>query len=176
MSGRPCLDLLGTLKWRRRDESEEQLTAPVDLARWAVAAGLVDAPMSVTAKGLRDAIALRESTYRVVLERIGGGRLDIDAVEFLNGVSQGKPLIPKLGADSTVSRAGSSAQLLATLGADALDLLGSPNIGRVRECGDPDCTRLFLDQSRGRPRRWCGMSECGNRAKVDAYRHRQQIT
>jgi predicted RNA-binding Zn ribbon-like protein len=57
----------------------------------------------------------------------------------------------------------------------AADLVTSPDVGRIRECGAPDCNWLFLDHSRGGRRKWCDMSTCGNRAKARRYyeRHRQ---
>jgi predicted RNA-binding Zn ribbon-like protein len=42
----------------------------------------------------------------------------------------------------------------------------------VKACEGPTCTLFFLDQTRGRARRWCSMAICGNRAKQAAHRHR----
>ena len=40
----------------------------------------------------------------------------------------------------------------------------------IRLCeGDP-CGGFFIDQSRSKPRRWCAMDSCGNRAKVNRHR------
>ncbi|MBF8191464.1 CGNR zinc finger domain-containing protein [Nonomuraea sp. K274] len=44
---------------------------------------------------------------------------------------------------------------------------------RVRECARPECTRIFVDRSRGGKRQWCGMEECGNRIKAANYRSRK---
>jgi predicted RNA-binding Zn ribbon-like protein len=64
-------------------------------------------------------------------------------------------------------------QVLSSLAADALELLADPTaMERLRECENADCTRLYVDTSRGRTRRWCGMSGCGNRAKVARFRER----
>jgi predicted RNA-binding Zn ribbon-like protein len=57
---------------------------------------------------------------------------------------------------------------------DAADLLSSELLDRVKECGGPDCSWLFLDESRNRSRRWCEMSECGNRAKQRRYQRRHK--
>jgi predicted RNA-binding Zn ribbon-like protein len=48
----------------------------------------------------------------------------------------------------------------------AADLLVSDELKRVKKCGDPACGWLFLDTSRNNSRRWCDMSDCGNRAKA----------
>jgi predicted RNA-binding Zn ribbon-like protein len=42
----------------------------------------------------------------------------------------------------------------------------------VRGCEGPTCTLYFVDRTRGRARRWCSMSACGNRAKQAAHRGR----
>jgi predicted RNA-binding Zn ribbon-like protein len=42
----------------------------------------------------------------------------------------------------------------------------------VKACKGPSCTLLFTDHTRGRARRWCSMSICGNRAKQAAHRER----
>jgi predicted RNA-binding Zn ribbon-like protein len=46
--------------------------------------------------------------------------------------------------------------------------LRSSELARLRECGR--CAALFLDHGRGRGRKWCRMSTCGNRAKADRFR------
>nr|WP_272918512.1 CGNR zinc finger domain-containing protein [Nocardiopsis alba] len=52
-------------------------------------------------------------------------------------------------------------------------MLADPEVA-LKECGRPDCTRLYLDRSRGARRTWCGMDECGNRVKAAAYRARRR--
>ena len=44
-------------------------------------------------------------------------------------------------------------------------------IGRCE--GDP-CGGFFLNTSRSKPRRWCSMESCGNRAKVRQFRSRME--
>jgi predicted RNA-binding Zn ribbon-like protein len=53
-----------------------------------------------------------------------------------------------------------------------LELLGGDEIRLVRECDGPSCTRLYVDSSRAGNRRWCSNTECGNQAKVAAFRRR----
>ncbi|WP_243286654.1 CGNR zinc finger domain-containing protein [Geothrix terrae] len=54
----------------------------------------------------------------------------------------------------------------------AADLLTAEEPAPVRECGGSQCTWLFLDLSRGRSRRWCSMTSCGNREKARRHYHR----
>lgn len=41
---------------------------------------------------------------------------------------------------------------------------------RLRHCGNPLCTWLFIDRSRNAGRVWCEMAVCGNRVKVGRHR------
>jgi predicted RNA-binding Zn ribbon-like protein len=43
---------------------------------------------------------------------------------------------------------------------------------RLKVCPADDCLWAFYDRSRNRSRTWCRMDECGNRAKVRAFRER----
>nr|AFV52115.1 hypothetical protein DUF1470 [Streptoalloteichus sp. ATCC 53650] len=45
---------------------------------------------------------------------------------------------------------------------------------RLRECEAVSCTRLFIDLSRNRSRRYCEGRNCGNRLHVAAYRARRR--
>ena len=62
------------------------------------------------------------------------------------------------------------AATLSLVARDAVDLVTSPAIERVRECADPTCGALFVDNSRPGKRRWCSMGACGNRAKKSTIR------
>ena len=54
----------------------------------------------------------------------------------------------------------------------AHDLLMSDAVERVRNC--ERCSWLFLDKGRGKPRRWCSMAACGNRAKAARHYAREK--
>jgi len=51
----------------------------------------------------------------------------------------------------------------------AADLLTSGEHERIKECASTTCEWVFLDRSRNRSRRWCDMSDCGNRAKARRF-------
>ncbi|MGW4894871.1 CGNR zinc finger domain-containing protein [Kitasatospora sp. NPDC004240] len=61
---------------------------------------------------------------------------------------------------------------LSAVARDAVLLVSGPLPGRVKECENPDCSLLFLDDSQARRRCWCSMGRCGNLAKVSGYRSR----
>jgi predicted RNA-binding Zn ribbon-like protein len=176
VSGRTCLDFAGTMKGRRRSAPEELLTRPQLLSAWALQAGLLDTDIEVTDDDLAAAIALREAIYRTVTARLEHRRPTPADVDLLNERARQRQLTPRLQRTGTARREGTASQLLASLAADLLDLLAGPDIDRVKRCANAACTRLYLDSSRARNRQWCGMSKCGNRAKVAAFRARQRAS
>jgi predicted RNA-binding Zn ribbon-like protein len=56
----------------------------------------------------------------------------------------------------------------------AADLLTSTDRERVKECASTTCEWVFLDRSRNHSRRWCDMSDCGNRAKARRFQARKR--
>ncbi|KAB2349050.1 CGNR zinc finger domain-containing protein [Actinomadura rudentiformis] len=168
VSGDPALDFAGTVR-HRRDDRTDQLATPADLARWTVEAGLLTTAPPADAAGLDTAVALREAIYRLAAG--AGGRHDRDLV---NRHAAAAPVTVGLTADGTVERTGDLPAALATLARSAVELLGGPDARDVKECEADPCTRLYLDTSRRRTRRWCDMRECGNRAKAAAFRARHR--
>ncbi|WP_063813605.1 CGNR zinc finger domain-containing protein [Herbidospora daliensis] len=173
VSGRRSLDFAGTRKWRHADTPEEQLLSPADLSRWVEAAGLLDVVPPFGESDLATAIDLREAVYRTASARLDGRRPEQADVTLLNDHARRPKLVPTLRPDGSTRRSGTPDELLATLAADLLDLLAAPVPGRVKRCANTECTRLYVDTSRAENRQWCGMSECGNRAKVRAFRQRR---
>jgi predicted RNA-binding Zn ribbon-like protein len=174
VSGRPGLDLVGTLKWRRRPQPEEQLDAPQRIGEWARGAKLVDELEAAAADDLEQTLAVREALYRTVTSALAGGRPTQRDRSLLNAAAAGLPVPATVTASARVRRRGTTGQLLTSVVLDAFDLLAGDQLELVRECEADECTRLFVDSSHGRTRRWCGMAECGNRAKVRAFRQRQE--
>ena len=175
VSGRQCLNFVGTLRYRD-SAREEQLTTPELLSDFAVQAGLLDAAIDVTGDDLAAAIELREAIYRIVIARLEDRRLQPADVGLLNERASQPRLTPRLLQTGATRRDGTASQLLASLAADLLDLLAATDIENVKRCADPGCTRLYLDASRAKNRQWCGMATCGNRAKVQAFRARQRAS
>jgi predicted RNA-binding Zn ribbon-like protein len=56
----------------------------------------------------------------------------------------------------------------------AADLLASDQLPYVRACFSKTCEWFFLDTSKNHHRRWCDMTTCGNRAKVQRFYTRQK--
>lgn len=174
IGGNLALDLLGTLKWRRT-EPIEGLRTPADAARWAVEAGLVTVRPAFTAADTEALRALRESIYRLVVAQWEGRPIPRADQAAVNAAAAGPRVLTRLvGLDAR--RTGTAAAIGAEVAVAAITLISGRHAGGgpyLRECERPDCTRLFLDRSRGRTRTWCGMSECGNRVKAAGYRARK---
>ncbi|WP_433172217.1 CGNR zinc finger domain-containing protein [Actinoallomurus sp. CA-150999] len=67
------------------------------------------------------------------------------------------------------------AEHLAAEGGIALAyVIAADELDRLRVCEAPDCSRVLVDLSRNRCRRYCDSRTCGNRMHVAAYRARQR--
>ncbi|MFB8765599.1 CGNR zinc finger domain-containing protein [Nocardiopsis alba] len=171
VSGDPALDLAGTVG-SRRNTPVDLLNTPSDLERWVASCeGLPDG-VAVDPEGLASALSLREAIYRLALDRIAERPFTPDDLAVLNAAAAGPPPTVELD-DEGVRVSGGLAQALAQVARGAIALLADPEAA-LKECGRPDCTRLYLDRSRGARRTWCGMDECGNRMKAAAYRARRR--
>jgi predicted RNA-binding Zn ribbon-like protein len=174
VGGRPSLDLVGTLRWRR-DDGEEQLVDTSAWRAWVAASGLMVSLVGpVDGPALSCVIDVRESLYRALTAVLDGRSVPRADLARLNTVAAGSAPDMRLDARGNVRRAGTVDQVLTALVRDALDVLGGADRARLRECVHPGCTRLFIDTSRAGTRRWCGMTECGNKAKVAAFRARRR--
>ena len=180
VGGRPCLDLVDTLGMRGVRDLE-RLSDGERLGQWLAEAGLAASPPPASEADVRHARALREAVYglvRCVLNRQHPSEHDAAVV---NQAAHKADLVPQLRVGDAAGTDGLTAAwhgtapvaaALSTIARDAIDLLSGPLAGRVKECENPDCTLVFLDDSQARRRRWCSMERCGNLAKVAKYRGR----
>ncbi|SEG91057.1 Conserved protein containing a Zn-ribbon-like motif, possibly RNA-binding [Nonomuraea solani] len=172
VSGNLGLDLAGTIG-RRRGGRVDLLAAPEDLARWTVAAGLLETPPAATDGDLAEAKALREAVYRLASAARTGERFEPADRGVLN-LAAGRPPAAVLLGERGVERAGDLRAALSSTARAAAELLGGPQAALIRECEADPCTRLYIDASHRRTRRWCDMRGCGNRAKAAAFRARRR--
>ncbi|WP_413798159.1 CGNR zinc finger domain-containing protein [Streptomyces iranensis] len=176
VSGRLCLDLAGTRLWRRSLHTE-LLNSPDDMRRWVRQAELLDDPGPVDARAFERLRRLREAVYTLATSWPPGDHPDADVGEVLAEVNEAARLpLPKhqLELSGRLTRTGSVDEVLGAVARDTVDLLSSAHFARMRECANPDCTRLFVDLSHSGARRWCGMAECGNKHKAASYRRRKK--
>ncbi|GAB3138076.1 CGNR zinc finger domain-containing protein [Amycolatopsis sp. NPDC004378] len=168
--GRPCLDLVNTLR-ARHDEGVELLTGPAALGEWLALAGFTTGEVRVTAGNVLAAKALREAVDRVLLAPDLPDSMDVDLV---NNAAASAPAPPPrlVVTDGRLRREVPApkdpvAAAFAALAADAIDLATSD--AAVRVCAADDCGLRFCDASPRRNRQWCSMARCGNRAKARAH-------
>jgi len=171
VSGDLALDFAGTVKYRDT-AAEETLRSPGRLGEWCVDAGVVDSAPPVSESEFARALAVREAIYRLARAEVTGGRRQQADIDVVNAAAAAAPVRLTLTRDG-LRKSGTAGAVTATIARTAAGLLGGPQASRIRECGDPPCTRLFLDTSRSGSRRWCDMTGCGNRAKVAGFRARR---
>lgn len=175
--GRPCIDLVNTLRDRHLD-GRELLIDPHALTEWLTRAGLLTTRDRASTDNLAAARQLREA-----IDRLGRGAGRVSDARILNHAAQAAPT-PWLRRErgryvratrSTAPAAPAVPTALAVLAVDAIDLVaaGTP----VRVCISHDCGVRFIDTSPQHNRQWCSMSRCGNRAKARAhYARRAEAT
>jgi len=173
VAGRPVLDFAATVA-ERHTTRVEHLRSAADLADWVEQAGLVDRRLRPDDGDLARAVGLREALFAVVSAVLDGTAVSPQDRALVNAAAAHPGPTLQLAADGAVRRTGDLDAVLAFLARDLLDLLGGPDRAALRRCADPACTRVFVDQSRGHRRRWCGMRGCGDRAKAAAYRQRRR--
>jgi len=146
---------------------------PATIAWWLVEAGLMPGGAEHSDGDLEWAATVLEALRARVLENMGA-EPDPATIDTLDAATAAIGLAPRFGAEGLVATAGgvmgAVGQVLAI--AFLADLDGSWT--RFKECGEPTCRSVFYDRSKNRSGRWCVMAECGNRAKVRAYRARER--
>ncbi|RCH70129.1 hypothetical protein DT019_01100 [Streptomyces sp. SDr-06] len=170
--GHPALDFAATLRARRSTRFEMFVT-PERLNAWYLKSGLVDAITPADGQDVREAQALRESLYRLITNRRLGEEFDREALAVVNGAARKVPVTPQLTVAGRHNEA-TPGQALATVARQAVELLSGADAPLLKECGNPECTRIYIDRSRGMRRQWCGMESCGNKIKAAAYRARKR--
>jgi predicted RNA-binding Zn ribbon-like protein len=175
-SGRLCLAFCATVgeRWRR---NFERLRQPDDLARWVGQAGLVAQAPIPGERVLVEARILREAIYRSVRTAMAGRSIGRDDRNEINRWAARPDLGPQLGSGRkrrVVAPAPVIEACLASVARDAVELLSSGDIERVRECAAKDCALLFFDQSRPGRRQWCADTACGARTRTARYRRRKE--
>ncbi|GES31539.1 ABATE domain-containing protein [Streptomyces angustmyceticus] len=171
VSGNPALDLVGTVE-SRRGAAADLLAAPADLEQWVRACDELPDQVTADAAGFASALRLREALYTLALDRMRNRRFTPAGLEIVNDVASAPALVVTLS-DAGVRLSGDLRATLAHLARSGIAVLADRH-AHLKECGRPDCTRLYLDRSRGARRSWCGMEACGNRVKAAAYRARRQ--
>ena len=196
--GTLALDLLNT--WRfNADQPLDLLQSPEDLIIWLTAAGLPDgadcAELSSSPPNRRilldEALWLRRDILLIVQSLVAGELPPPYTVDALNRIltESGTSFrldsltIPPEGDQeermegqlvlNVHEHISSVLGVLQPIALSTARIVTEANPTRIRQCASSNCMYWFLDTSKSGRRRWCSMSRCGNRAKVDKhYRQR----
>ncbi|MEO8910244.1 MAG: ABATE domain-containing protein [Gemmatimonadaceae bacterium] len=190
IAGALCLEFANTIHDWRADDKEEELRDVSDLLQWAEEAGLLSAgehdrlcmhykrnPRKAAA-ALTKAVTIRDLLISIFSTIANGRPVSSDRLSELNSALAQAPGLLRVHKKAGriekewKSTADGLEQVLFPILTSTADLLASDRLERMRECTSPDCTWLFIDESRNRSRCWCDMSSCGNRMK--ARRHYQR--
>jgi len=156
----------------------EVLATPGDVERWLRGRDLLGSTVEVEAGGecLGHALELREALRQMALAN-NGAPLEPATVAALDRASERARLDLRFLPDGTATLqpqaagcAGALGRLLVIVNRSMADGTWS----RLKACPSDDCLWAFYDRSKNGLGRWCQMAECGNRAKVRAYRRRQR--
>lgn len=192
IGGHASLDFVNTAGDHLSDQPGEWLLSYRDLLSWAQRTGIlteVDAQRleqkaarqpQAAEEALARVIAMREVIYRLLLGVIrqhAPGPADMAAFnQALAGAPPREGVFYQAGVYKWQQSAGSNNldEVLGRLLWEAADLLTSDRLAQVKLCAGEACGWLFLDASRNQSRRWCSMSDCGNRAKAKRYYRRHK--
>jgi predicted RNA-binding Zn ribbon-like protein len=192
IGGHLALDFANTAGWHASDERSEWLTDYGEVTAWARHAGAVtramaealaraaDANPRAAARALDETIALREAAYRVFAALAQSRTPAAEDITTLHAahVRSLATATPVWRDDAGVTLrwradAGDLSVPLYPVMLKVAELLASPDLVRLRQCGRHPCGWLFLDRSRNGTRRWCSSAECGNAMRVARFRERK---
>jgi predicted RNA-binding Zn ribbon-like protein len=190
--GALALDFANTVGGTHVSPTHDHLRSYGDIARFAVLAGGLpsSAAKRLAERAKRDptraeavyelGIALRESIWGV-FSALASGESPRDADLALigdaaaSGAARSRLVYDKDGVGwSLPSDSEELERPLWDIARSAADLLTSGEHDRVKQCASATCEWVFLDRSRNRSRRWCDMSDCGNRAKARRFHAKKQ--
>lgn len=187
-----CLDFVNTLDDRFTDQPKELLATYRDLARFAEDAGVLsnqqvdhlcaqgEKSPEPAQRALKSAIQMREAISEVFYALANGRPVPKPALAILNHcvqqAAQHARLVP---APAHFAWQFDPAQdnlesPLWPIARSAAELLASDQLQYVHACASLTCEWLFLDESKNHRRRWCDMTKCGNRAKVQNFYQRKR--
>jgi len=144
-------------------------------------------------KALRAAIELREAMFAVFTAIANRKAIPPAALttlnQFIQAAAQHAQLVPVPPARASAGAQpapgarfewrfdalpGDFSDPLWPIARSAADLLTSDELANVRTCASKTCQWFFLDTSKNHRRRWCDMTKCGNRAKVQRFYQRNK--
>lgn len=125
-------------------------------------------------------LALRESIWAVFSALASGevpreGDLDLISDAAASAAARSRLVYDREGIGWSLPSDGDVLERpLWEIARSAADVLTSTERDRVKQCASETCEWVFLDRSKNHSRRWCDMSDCGNRAKARRFQAKKQ--
>jgi len=187
-----ALDFVNTLD-DRHTQPKDLLATYADLLRFGEDSGAIDPGLfdrllershlvqHKTQEILQQARELREIIHDVFWAVINRRPVPAAALAKLNAAAVTAAghmhLVPvKDGFEWRFDDFGAWDAMLWPIARSAAELLASDQLPYVHACSSKTCQWLFLDTSKNHRRRWCDMTNCGNRAKVNRFYSRKRTT
>ncbi|MBI4791114.1 MAG: ABATE domain-containing protein [Chloroflexi bacterium] len=194
VGGAVCLDFVNTVGDHNAAQPDEYLTSYAALVAWSEHTGLIAPraarqllqeaarrPAEAEQTRVR-AIALREALYRIFSAIAADAKPKTVDMDLLNAhLAEALAHQQIVSAENAfrwdwTTATGALDLMLWPIARSAADLLTADKLAQVRECSGETCGWLFVDVSKNHSRRWCSMSDCGNRAKVQRFNARKRAT
>jgi predicted RNA-binding Zn ribbon-like protein len=177
-----ALELHNTL-YAVRGELIDGLETDDGLSAWlaAIADRVPARALDADASRHPEFLALRDAVREALHAALEGEPVPAAALEVVNGVAGRAPASPFAvaradgppRAETRYHTADGTDVALATVAADAIELLTGPDAEHLRACGAPGCVLMFL---KDHPRRtWCSAA-CGNRVRQARHYRRARGT
>jgi predicted RNA-binding Zn ribbon-like protein len=191
IAGNVALDFVNTLD-DRHIKPKELLETYLDLARFGEDTGLLSERQadqlyersSLDRDGAQKALVwgrqLREAIHDVFWAIMNKRSVPPAGLARLNADAQTAATHMRLvaakggGFEWSFDDFGDFDSLLWPIARATADLLASDLLPYVRACSSKTCEWFFLDTSKNHHRRWCDMTRCGNRAKVQRFYARKK--
>ncbi|MBO9436404.1 CGNR zinc finger domain-containing protein [Ruegeria sp. R13_0] len=177
VGGHLALDFLNTVGDTDKSRAKNLITSPDVLMDWVAASGLEDSDaigIPPSQKDLETLIGFRELSHRVLSASLDNNTTEPDDIRTFETQIKCSMARAHLDLGTTPARwiatCSDSHYWIDRFVLLVERFLSSPEVAKLRQC--EGCSWFFLNSGRGRGRRWCNMSTCGNRHKVAAYRKR----
>jgi predicted RNA-binding Zn ribbon-like protein len=190
--GHLALDFANTVGGTHVRPTHDHLRDYYDVFRFAELAGGLEVAVGkrLRARAKREprhaaavyelAIALREAIWAVFSALASGDVPRAKDLELIEDAAEAGAARSRLLYEgrrfrsSLVSGFDDLERPLWSIGRAAIDLLSTGEFEHVKECASQTCEWVFLDRSRNHSRRWCDMSDCGNRAKAQRFQQKRK--
>lgn len=106
--------------------------------------------------------------YRTELRRLNGLLKRVKGYRELVVTRSGMQVVERCRIDSPED-------LIALVATQIASLIATESPALVKRCTGAGCTLWFVDRTKAHGRLFCSAATCGNRAKVAAFRERQQV-